>query len=96
MEGVSQVVADRPSHVACLPRGLASIDFWLRIPYYCLLDSVTVKLTCERLQSGTGWPGVWQVGHPLCPLVSGLRTLPPRVRYIPGVTLILVEFQISL
>jgi hypothetical protein len=35
-------------------------------------------------------------GHPLGPLVSGLCTLPPRVRYTPGVTLILVEFQFSL
>jgi hypothetical protein len=35
-------------------------------------------------------------GHPLVPLVNGLYTLPPCVRYIPGVTLILVEFQISL
>jgi hypothetical protein len=36
------------------------------------------------------------VHHPLGPLVSSLCTLPPRVRYIPGVTLILVKFQISL
>jgi hypothetical protein len=33
--------------------------------------------------------------HPLGPLV-GLCTVPPRVRYIPEVTLVLVEFQISL
>jgi hypothetical protein len=40
--------------------------------------------------------GVWQTGHPLGPLVSGLCTLPRRVRCIPVVTLILVEFQFSL
>jgi hypothetical protein len=40
--------------------------------------------------------GIWLAGHPLGPLVSGLCTLPPHIRYIPGVTLILVEFQISL
>jgi hypothetical protein len=37
-------------------------------------------------------------GRPATPwalLVSGLCTLPPHVRYTPGVTLILVEFQIS-
>jgi hypothetical protein len=40
--------------------------------------------------------GIWPAGHPLDPLVSGICTLPPRIRYIPGVTLILVEFLISL
>jgi hypothetical protein len=35
---------------------------------------------------------VWLTGYPLGPLVSGLSTLPPHVRYTPGVTLILVEF----
>jgi hypothetical protein len=39
---------------------------------------------------------VGPAGHPLGPLVSGLCTLPPHVRYIPGVTLILMEFQIFL
>jgi hypothetical protein len=40
--------------------------------------------------------GVWPASHPLGPLASGLYTLPPRVRCIPMVTLILVEFQFSL
>jgi hypothetical protein len=40
--------------------------------------------------------GVCSASHPLGPLVSGLYTLPPHVRYTPGLTLILVEFQISL
>jgi hypothetical protein len=52
-----QVVADRPSHMAGWPQGLASTNFRLRIPYYRLLDSVTVKLTRERLQSGAGQTG---------------------------------------
>jgi hypothetical protein len=40
--------------------------------------------------------GVWAAGHPLGPLVSGLCTLPPHVRYTHMVTLILMEFQILL
>jgi hypothetical protein len=87
-----QVVAGQPSHMAGRPQGPASTDFQLRIPCYLLLESVTMKPTRERLQSGAGRPA----GHLLGPLVSGLCTLPPRVRYILTVTLILVEFQISL
>jgi hypothetical protein len=60
------------------------------------LESVTVKLIRERLQSGIGQPGVWPASHPLGPLASSLCTLPAHVRCIPMVTLILVEFQISL
>jgi hypothetical protein len=56
---------------------------------YRLLESVTAKPTHERMKGGADRP-------PLGPLVSGLCTLPPRVRYTPGVTLFLVEFQISL
>jgi hypothetical protein len=44
---------------------------------------------------GPASQGVWPASHPLGPLVSGLCTLPPRVRYTLGVTVILVEFQIS-
>jgi hypothetical protein len=51
-----QEVASRPSHVAGRPSGPASIGFWLRIPCYHLLESVTVKSTHEGLQSGAGWP----------------------------------------
>jgi hypothetical protein len=83
-----QLVAGRPSHKVGWPRGSASTNFHLWIPCYRLLESVTVKQTQERLQSGAV--------QPLGALVSSLCTLPPRVRYIPGVTLILVEFQISL
>jgi hypothetical protein len=39
---------------------------------------------------------VGPVGDPLGPHVSGLCTRPPHARCIPGVTLILVEFLISL
>jgi hypothetical protein len=44
-----QVVVGRPSHVVERPRGLASTDFWLWIPCYRLLESVTMKSTRERL-----------------------------------------------
>jgi hypothetical protein len=92
----SHVVADWPSHVAGRPQDLASTDFRLWIPCYRLLDSVTVKPTRKRLQSRAGHIGVL-AGWPLPgPLVSGLCTLPPRVRYITGVTLIFLEFQISM
>jgi hypothetical protein len=52
-----QVVAGRPSHVAERSRGPASIDFRLQIPCYRLLESVTMKPTHERLQSGVYWSG---------------------------------------
>jgi hypothetical protein len=45
---------------------------------------------------GLAEQGVWPTGHPLCPLVTGLCTLPPHVKYTLGMTLILLEFQISL
>jgi hypothetical protein len=45
---------------------------------------------------GLAGQGVWLAGHPLDPHVSGLYTQPPRVRCIPRVTLILIEFLISL
>jgi hypothetical protein len=90
-----QVLADQPSHVAGRPPSLASTDFQLQIPCYHLWESMPVKPTHERLQSGAG-RGVWLAGHPLGPLVSGLCTLPSHVRCIPGVILIFVEFQFSL
>jgi hypothetical protein len=45
---------------------------------------------------GPAGQGVWTASHPLGPSDSGLCTQPPRVRCIPGVTFILVEFLISL
>jgi hypothetical protein len=87
-----QVVTGRPSQVVRQTRGLASTDFQLRIPCYRLLESVTIKPTRERLQSAADRPGDLASWPPLGPLVSNLCTLPPHVRYIPRVTLILVEF----
>jgi hypothetical protein len=77
--------------VAGWPWSFASTNLQLGIPLYHLLESVTVKPTYKRLQGGAGRPAT-----PLGPLVSGLCTLPPHVRYTPGVTLILMKFQISL
>jgi hypothetical protein len=51
-----QVVVDWPSHVAGRSRGPFSTDFLIQIPCYRLLESVTVKPTHERLQSGAGRP----------------------------------------
>jgi hypothetical protein len=90
------VVAGRPSHMAGWPWGSASTNLQLGIPLYRLLESVTVMPTRERLQGGAGWPGGSAGRQPLGPLVTSLCTLPLRVRYTPRVTLILVEFQISL
>jgi hypothetical protein len=77
------------------PPSLASTDFKPWIPCYRLLESVPVKQTRERLQSGADQLGSL-TSRRLGPLVSGLYTLPPHVRCIPLVTLILVEFQFSL
>jgi hypothetical protein len=51
-----QVVAGQPSHIAGRPQGPASIDFQLRILCYRLVESATVKLTHEWLQSGASRP----------------------------------------
>jgi hypothetical protein len=60
------------------------------------MESVTARPTRESCKVGSAGQGVWLAGHLLGPQVSGLCTLPPHVRYTPGVTLISVEFQISL
>jgi hypothetical protein len=49
-----QVVASRPSLMAGWPWSSASTDLQLEIPLYRLLESVTTKLTRERLQCGAG------------------------------------------
>jgi hypothetical protein len=46
------VLAGLPSRVAGRPPSPASTDFKLWILCYCLLESVPVKQTHERLQSG--------------------------------------------
>jgi hypothetical protein len=78
---IHQVLAGRP-WVA------ASTDSRPRGPFHRVFESITAKETHGRLQSG--------VGHPLGPHIGGLCTHPPRVRCIPGVTLILVEFHMEL
>jgi hypothetical protein len=50
-----QVLAGQPSHVVGRPPSPASTDFKLQIPCYRLLESVPMKQTRERLQSGAGW-----------------------------------------
>jgi hypothetical protein len=80
-----QVVADRPSHVASWPWSSSSTDLQLGIPLYHLLESVIVMQPTRGCKVGLA-------SDPLGPLVSGLCTLPPHVRYTPWVTLILVEF----
>jgi hypothetical protein len=84
-----QVVAGGPSHMASRQWSSASTDLQLRIPLYCLLESVTVKPTPERLQGGPGRPP---------PRLTGQRPLhtASSCQVHPGVTLNLVEFQISL
>jgi hypothetical protein len=52
-----QVLVDWPIHVAGQPRGPTSTDFRLWISCYHLLESVTVKPSCDRLQSGADQPG---------------------------------------
>jgi hypothetical protein len=52
-----QVFDGRPSHMVGWPSSSASTNFQLWIPFYCLLESVPVKPTRERLQSGVGRPG---------------------------------------
>jgi hypothetical protein len=82
--------------VAGQPWSSTFTDLQLGIPLYCLLENVIMKPTHERLQGGAGRPGGLAGRPPLGPLVNGLCRFPPRVRYTPGVTLILVEFQIFL
>jgi hypothetical protein len=85
-----------PSHMDGQTWSSASTDLQDQIRLYRLMESVTVNPTHERLQGGADWPEGLAGRPPLGPLVIGLCTLPPHVRYTPGVTLILVEFQISL
>jgi hypothetical protein len=77
--------------VACWLMSLASTNFLhcLGLP---LIVYTHVHEVLVRTDTKVGRP----IGHPLEPLVSGLCTLPPHIRFIPEVTLILVEFQISL
>jgi hypothetical protein len=79
-----QVVSGRPSHVVGQPWSSASTDLLLRIALYHLIENVTMKPTHDRCKVGPVGQGVWSAGHLLGPLVSGLCTQPPRVRYSLG------------
>jgi hypothetical protein len=48
---IHQVLAGRPSHVASRPSSAASTDSRPRVPFHCLLESVTTKETRGWLQS---------------------------------------------
>jgi hypothetical protein len=84
---ICQVLAGRPSHMAGRASSTASTDSRPQVPFHRLLGGCKV---------GSASQGVWPADHPLGPHVSGLCTRRPHVRCIPGVTLILVEFLISL
>jgi hypothetical protein len=84
-----QVVADRPSHMADQPWSSASINLQLEISLYRLLESVTAKPTRERLQGETDRP-------PPRPTSQRHLYTTSSCQVYPRVTLILVEFQISL
>jgi hypothetical protein len=86
-----QVVVGRPSHMAGRPIGMASTAFLHRLGLPLLVYTHAHEAV-SRTDLKPGRP----VGHPLGPLVSGIGTLPPCVRYTPRMTLIFVEFQISL
>jgi hypothetical protein len=58
-------------------------------PFPSHVDTCPRSFDPNRLKS-------WPAARPLGSLVSGLYTLSPRVTYISGVTLILLEFQITL
>jgi hypothetical protein len=58
-----QVVVGQPSHMAERPEGPASTGLWLWIPCYRLLESVTVKPTGERQQTGAGQPPLGPTGQ---------------------------------
>jgi hypothetical protein len=82
---IHQVLASRPA----IERGFHRLQ---------ALDSIPPSLG-EHHRQGNSWEAAkWgqSAGHPLVPHISGLCRRPSRVRCIPRVTLILVEFLISL
>jgi hypothetical protein len=84
-----QVLAGQASHMAGWPSSVASTDSRPQVPFHRLLEMVTAKETHRRLQHGVGRLPTGSTHQLLC-------TWPPCVRCIPAVTLILVEFLISL
>jgi hypothetical protein len=72
-----QVVAGQPSYVASRLMSLAYTDF---LHCHSLSFLVYTRVQEILVQTNSSWPA----GHPLGPLISGLYTLSPSVRYIPG------------
>jgi hypothetical protein len=92
-----QVVVGRPSHMADRPCGLASTDFLYRLGLPLLMQTRVMEATGQTdIKPSQPDRGFGRPATPLGPLVNSLYTLPPHVRYIPEVTLILVELQIFL
>jgi hypothetical protein len=92
-----QVVAGRPSHMVDRPWSSASTDLQLRIPLYRLLESVTAKLTRERLQGGVrrsrglaGWPPPRPTGQWPLHTASSCQVLPRGDTYFGGIPNFLV------
>jgi hypothetical protein len=87
-----QVVADRPCHVASRPRTSASTDLQLGIPFYryCLLESVTVKSTRERIQVGTGQPPPRSTGQQPLHTTYSCQVHPWGDTYFGGITNFLI------
>jgi hypothetical protein len=83
------VLTGRLSLVAGRPSSVASTDSRPQVPFHHLVKSVTAKETHGRLQSGAGRP---PTAHTLVAFAHGL--LVSGVFW--GVTLILLEFLISL
>jgi hypothetical protein len=87
--GITDLVKLVTRHmVAGWPWSSASTDLRLGIPLYRLLESVTMKPTRERLHGGAGRPPPRPTGQWPFHTASSCQ--------VPGVTLILVEFQIFL
>jgi hypothetical protein len=66
---IHQVLVGRPRHVADRPSSVASTNSRPRVPFHRLLESVTMKETHRRLQSGAGQPGSlagWPSTGPTC------------------------------
>jgi hypothetical protein len=78
-----QVVAGRPW-------SLDSTDLQLGIPLYHLLESVTTKPTCERLQGGAGRPPPGPTGQRPLHTASSCQVHPRGDTYFGGIPNFLV------
>jgi hypothetical protein len=93
---IHQVLASRPSHVVGQPWVAASMTPGIKFHSTAYWRASPPRKHMGGCKVGLASQGVWPADHPLGPHVSGLRTQPSRIRCIPGWTLILVEFHISL